>query len=378
MSPTLPKTESALRDGIDNGLHHAAQLYVSKDLAVVANLAVGQSRPDVAMTPTTIVPWLSAGKPITAAALAILWESGSFNLDDPVAAHLPAFGVRGKEKITLRHLLTHTGGFRGVAMTATVSPWNHYVEQVNAARLESNWAVGLSAGYHVNSSWIVLGELIQHFSGQRADAFIRDRLFSPLGMRHSHAAIPPELYLAYGDQIALLPGTDPTLPPRTRPSFTNSAEGAATLLPGQSLRGPMRELGRFYEMMLDNGRGVLHPQTVAAMTARHRTGQFDQTFRHPLDWGLGFMVNSEFYTPHHAPYGFGPHASRRTFGHGGRQTTTGFCDPENRLVVALAFNGTPGEQAHNQRAEHVLRVLYEELGLAGEAAPERPPREPRP
>ena len=61
---------------------------------------------------------------------------------------------------------------------------------------------------------------------------------------------------------------------------------------------------------------------------------YDITFRHIIDWGLGFLLNSNQYGPDTLPYGYGPHASYRTFGHNGHQSATAFADPERQLVVA--------------------------------------------
>src|SRR5690606_3690664 len=104
--------------------------------------------------------------------------------------------------------------------------------------------------------------------------------------------------------------------------------------PGSSARGPIRDLGRFYESLLatltgDDGRFT--PQTVEAMVSPHRVGEFDRTFQHTVDFGLGFLVNSNRYGPDTVPYGFGKHASLRAFGHGGSQSSIGFADPEHRL-----------------------------------------------
>jgi CubicO group peptidase (beta-lactamase class C family) len=99
------------------------------------------------------------------------------------------------------------------------------------------------------------------------------------------------------------------------------------------------------------------------MTARHRVGMFNQTFKHVMDWGLGFIVNSNQYGADTVPYGYGPHASWRTFGHSGYQSSVAFADPKNELAVAIVFNGTPGEAAHDRRVRGVLRGLYEDLGL---------------
>ncbi|HSG38419.1 MAG TPA: serine hydrolase, partial [Thermoanaerobaculia bacterium] len=100
-----------------------------------------------------------------------------------------------------------------------------------------------------------------------------------------------------------------------------------------------------------------------AFTTPSRVGMTDVTFKHVLDWGLGFIINSVQYGAETVPYGYGHHASPRTFGHSGYRSSTGFADPEARLVVALAFNGTPGNDAHEARVRRVLDGVYEDLGL---------------
>jgi hypothetical protein len=83
-----------------------------------------------------------------------------------------------------------------------------------------------------------------------------------------------------------------------------------------------------------DGAQILRPQTVEALVARHRVGLLDKTFDHIIDWGLGFIINSNQYGIDTLPYGYGPHASQRTFGHSGSQSSCAFADPENELVVA--------------------------------------------
>src|SRR2546426_12475631 len=82
------------------------------------------------------------------------------------------------------------------------------------------------------------------------------------------------------------------------------------------------------EMLLGKGQRdgarVLSPQAVEAVVAAHRVGRYDHTFRHVMDWGLGLILNSARYGPDTVPYGYGPYASPRTFGHGGSQCCTGF------------------------------------------------------
>src|ERR671930_293297 len=112
----LPRTFEALEHGRATGWHVGAQLYASVGGEVVADAALGLARsaPEVPMRTDTLMLWMSATKPVAAVAVAQLWERGLLDLDDPVAKHLPPFAARGKEPVTIRHLLTHTGGFRAL------------------------------------------------------------------------------------------------------------------------------------------------------------------------------------------------------------------------------------------------------------------------
>jgi CubicO group peptidase (beta-lactamase class C family) len=139
--------------------------------------------------------------------------------------------------------------------------------------------------------------------------------------------------------------------------------------PGSGARGPARELGIFYEMILRGGRSpsgrqIILARSVEELTSRQRVGMYDHTFKHIVDWGLGFIINSAQYGVDTVPYGYGRYASPRTFGHGGRQCCIGFADLEHALAAALFFANAPGEEAHQRRMREVLNRLYESLGLA--------------
>ena len=368
----FPRTLAAIERGITGGEHVGAQVYVARGGEVVADVALGRARsaPPVPMRPDSLCLWLSATKPVAAVALAQLWEKGLLDLDDPVAAHLPPFAARGKERVTIRHLLTHTGGFRALAGNWEDQPWDRIIHAVCEARLEPDWVPGRKAGYHLATSWYVLGELVRLLDPQHRpfERYVREMLFEPLRMIDSWVGLPPERYRAYGDRVAFMHETTDPAAPRW-PHSNDSESGAAACRPGSNGRGPVRELGFLYEMLLGrgmrNGNRVLSPQTVEAITAPHRVGMYDNTFRHTMDWGLGFLINSSRYGPGPAPYGYGPHASPRTFGHGGSQCCTAFADPEHQLAVAILWNGRPGEQRHDRRLRDTLATLYEDLGITG-------------
>ena len=370
------RTRAVLDEGLSAGLHIGAQLFVSIDGHPIADLALGLARlatdspthTDVSMSPDTLMLWLSAGKPLTAAATLMLVERGQLNLTEPVATYIPEFAQNGKHAITLRHLLTHTAGIRTVDASYPFQTWDQTLQHLHTLKPERDWRPGMKAGYHTHSTWYLLGELINRITGTPHDRWIRENIFLPLKMHDTWLAMDPAQYHAYGPRIGFL--YDTTLSP-PKPLLNYDTELAASRSrPSASTRGPIRQLARFYEMLRRGGTldgvTILQPQSVAAMTMRQRVGLFDHTFRHTIDWGLGIILNSAHYGPG-IPYQFGPYASPETFGHGGSQSSTGFCDPRYKLVCTLLFNGCPGEAAHDKRLRAVTKVLYEDLGLVPRA-----------
>lgn len=380
----LPRTLEALEEGWRQGLHRGAQLYVSRHHDTVADLALGEARDGEAMTPDHLLLWLSSSKPLTAVAVAQLWESGLLELDDPVAAHLPEFAQGGKEGVTVRHLLTHTAGVRmaPARLGWPQSGWEEIVARVCARKLEPGWVPGRKAGYHQMGTWFVLGELVRRLDGRPYVEYLRAEVLEPLGMDDTWVGMPRERYRAYVDAGRLAPMYDTSNGAPT-PLGWESEDRVVPPSPAGNGHGPMRQLGRFYEALLAGGRPpggaaasrVLSPQAVAALTARHRTGFYDHTFRHVLDWGLGFILDSTRCGEGTVPYAYGTRCSSRTYGHSGARSSTGFADPEHGLVVALGTNGLAGEQAHQRRVRGVLDALYEDLGLPAEELAAKDPAE---
>ncbi|MGN6369907.1 MAG: serine hydrolase domain-containing protein [Phycisphaerae bacterium] len=366
----LSKDSSTIRlliEGMQAGLHIGTQLFAMIDGSVVADVALGHANlnPTASMCNDTLMLWLSAGKPITAVAIAMLVEAGKLQFDQEVGTILPEFANHGKERITVRHILTHTAGIRGMDLNYPFATWEETLARIHAMKVERDWTPGLKAGYHAHTSWYVLGEIIHRITGERHDAWIRKNLLEPLRMRDTWLSLTAEEAHAYGARIGVLHDTT-VQPPKPIPNYDTEL-ALSRPRPAASVRGPMYDLAWFYEMLRRGGEiggtRVLSEDMVHAITSRQRVGMFDQTFRQTIDWGLGVILNSSHYGPA-IPYQFGPHASRSTFGHGGSQSSTGFCDPERNLVVGLIFNGCPGEAVHDKRLRSVLKALYEDLGLA--------------
>ena len=123
MDERLPRTTAALLGGMERGLHLGAQLYVSLRGEVMADLALGESRPGVAMTADTLALWMSMGKPVTAILIARLVDAGALEVQRRASEFIPEFAQHGKDEITIAHLLTHSGGFRHVGSNWTAESW---------------------------------------------------------------------------------------------------------------------------------------------------------------------------------------------------------------------------------------------------------------
>jgi CubicO group peptidase (beta-lactamase class C family) len=360
LAGVLPKTEAVIESGRAAGLHTGAQLYISRGGRGIVDLGIGEARSGTPMTEDSILLWLSAGKPLTAVALARFWEAGKLDLDDRVVRFIPEFGARGKDSITIRHLLTHTAGIRWIEWSAD---WDEIIARICRMPIEPRWVPGRTAGYHAFTSWYILGEILRRIDSARRpyEKLVAEELFLPLGMKDCFLAMTVDQFRENSSRIAPIEATNGA---KTAKALFDTDSGSGICSPGGSARGPARELGRFYEMMLERGRTLISPETVEALTARHRVGIEDLTFKQIMDWGLGFIINSRQYGDG-VPYGYGPYASPRTFGHGGNQSSVGFADPENGLVVVLIFNGMPGEAAHQQRMREALSAIYEDLGIGG-------------
>ncbi len=360
----LPTVTSLIEQGIGSGQHLGAQVYVSRNGLVVADTAQGEVKPGFKMSCDSVQTWMSATKPVTAVAFAQQWEQGRLDLDTPVAEVIPTFAQGGKEAVTPRHLLTHTGGFRPNRFKSPGVAWDDIIAAICATPLEPNWVPGKRAGYHTHTSWFILGELVRLASGKPFDRYVREHIFQPLGMLDAWIGMPTEVYRANARRIGSMPSTAGNPPV---PSGYDQERWCVDCRPGGNGYGPTRELGRFYEMLLDggalNGTRIIEQQTVELFTDRHRVDMHDRSFKHVIDWGLGFIPNSAHHGADTVPYGYGPHASDQAYGHSGYQSSAAFADPAHGLAVAVVFNGMPGEAAHRKRMHGVLGALYVDLGL---------------
>jgi CubicO group peptidase (beta-lactamase class C family) len=327
---------AALQPGIDAGRYPGAQVYASVRGDVLADVAIGEGRlgtrstPSRPMTSSSVVSWQCNTKPVTAVAVCQLWERGVIDIDRPLADYVPEFGVHGKDAVTIRQLLSHTVRFAADpppgAMYAAAGP-----EQLDAivcdSRMADGWEPGTKARYSLWAGYSALGILLRRVDGRPHSAYVRDEIFTPLGMDDCWIGVQPELVPSVVERMAFVYVTS-----GPRPELPLIAEAQGKRLdrgsPATGGVGPMRQLARLYESLLASLRGepskVLGTDTVREMVRVPRLGE-NQTG----PWGLGMQVASGFYGH------WFPHA----FGHEGLQFSLVFADPDHDLVVAATVNG---------------------------------------
>ena len=360
------------------GLHDGAQLYVSHQGKTLLDTAVGESVPGRPLQPDDLTLWYSSGKPVTTVAVLQLWERGAIGLDDPVGRYIPNWGA-GKERVTIRHVLTHTGGFTMVGREEPFDKDLSYQEVVKRiAAHPVEWEPGTKAGYHPSTGWKILGAVVEAVDGRAIGRYVAEEVLGPAGMPDSRLGIPEAEQARLGDRLAPVhwKGHALAIPVdgggvrmleyrieqiHNQPWFVAKAE------PGGGMRGPAQELGRFYESLLGFGPPVLEPRTVEVMAAVHRYGLPDVVFAgQKLPWGLGVQVAGSFSG--------GP--GRRAFGHSGMASSRGLADPDAGLVSVFVANGLPDPLRNEQRMYEFTDAVYTALG--DEVARFRLPARPLP
>ena len=353
-----PRTRAVLESGRDQGLHGGAQVA----LAVRGqrySLVVGESSTGVAMHPGSIGPWLSSGKPLSAVALARFIEAGKLDWEDPVTRWIPEFGGGGKDGITLRHLLTHTGGFRDADRADPTLGWEDSVAAACMAPLERDWIPGETAGYHANSSWFILGEILQRVSSRTFFDVLLTEVIAPLELGRAWFGIDPMQRAELTPDWIVMDRTGRS--GRAADPVLNHAVFISRCRPGSGLRASADFLCRFYQALLSPPSGWLSPSTLNTLVRPQRSGKFDRTFMATIDLGMGFLLPTPQPNGLPMPYGYGPHSSARCFGHSGNQSSCAFADPDRGLAVAWMCNGMPGEPQHQRRQQAINTALYEDL-----------------
>ncbi|MET8149650.1 serine hydrolase domain-containing protein [Actinoplanes sp. NPDC049668] len=287
----------------------------------VVNLDTG-----VAATTDSLFQIGSVTKVWTAALVMQLAEEGLVDLDAPVRKYLPEFGVldaAASESVTVRQLLSHTGGFDGDLFEDT-GRGDDAVDKLvafmrgNARQLS---APGELFSY-CNAGYCVLGALVARLRGRTWEAATRELLIEPLGARHM--ALYAEDAIMFRAAVGHV-GEPPRPSPRRLLPRSNAPAGS-------TLSAAPRDLVRWGRMLLadgvaEDGTRVLPAGTFAGM-CRPQVTLPRLGGRSAVAWGLGLMLFDW--------------DGRRLVGHDGGvpgQTTLWRVLPDRGLVLAVHANG---------------------------------------
>ncbi len=256
---------------------------VVQGVAGVTNLRTG-----VEVTPDTLFMIQSITKVWTATLVMQLVDEGSIELDAPVRSYLPEFrtaDARASEQITVRHLLTHSGGFEGDIWAATTcgpDALQRFVTDL-VCDAPQHFAPGAMYSY-CNAGYGVLGRLVEVLRGLPYSQASRRFLAEPLGI--DELAFDADEALAFRTAIGhVRPHSQATTQPLPRWAVLPPSNPAA----GNQLAMSARALLAFGAMHVTNRAGVLTPAAVQAM----RTQQVDHLppKRATCGHGLGWMLS---------------------------------------------------------------------------------------
>lgn len=353
--------DRAVEEAIAKGDVPGAVLIVGRKDGIAYRRAYGQRslKPAAeAMTEDTIFDLASLTKPIACAtSVMLLAERGKIDLEAKASQYLPAFTGRGKENIAVRQLLLHTSGLiADNALSDYSQSPEDAIERINNLGLA---APPGSRFIYSDVGYIVLAELVQAVDGRRLDAFAREEVFTPAGMKET-SFLPPEASHAR---------SAPTETRDNKPMRGQVHDPRAHALGGVAghagLFGTADDVARYCQMILSggesNGRPVLAAETVERMTRPQPLPSASGWRSYGFDIDTGYSV---------APRGE-RFARGSTFGHTGFTGTMFWIDPHNDAFVVLLTNRVhPDGKGSDRALRKRVSTIAAEMLLGKAQAPE--------
>ncbi len=337
---------------------------------LVVDLWGGRRTEDEPWQRDTLAMCFSTTKGVTSAALHLLADRGQIDYDAPVAAYWPQFAQGGKDRITVRHVLTHSAGLHRMRTlidhASRMLDWEYMVAALE--RAEPAYEPGSRHGYHALTYGWLAGELVRRVSGRPIARFVDQELARPLGLDGLYVGCPPEhrgrvaplapMAAPLGRRLGLQPGAVMGGPAGRIPALLGLPVSPRRLVNALLPRGiedvlwgpevmdaevpaangffTARSLAKLYAMLAGGGQvgGVrlLSPETVKRIAVVHSRGP-DLVLALPMGWRLGY--HSAFTTRG---------TVRGAFGHFGFGGSGGWADPRRDLALAMVCNrgtGTP-------------------------------------
>ncbi|PSP76023.1 serine hydrolase [Halobacteriales archaeon QS_3_64_16] len=346
---------------LEAGLHHGAQLAIYREGELLVDFAGGITGPDgEAETAEQRHLLFSCTKPFAGACLHHLADRGELEYDDRVVEHWPEFadGDGRKEAVTIRHVLSHQGGFPTSDFDGKPEQWGDWEAAVAAMEgVELDLEPGSSAAYHALTYGWVVGELVRRISGTPIDAYAREHVFEPLGMDHTSIGLADD---ASGEDVATLVGFedfDRCRAPDAGLGTLSNAEAAAlfngeaiqrAVVPAATGIGTAREMARFCACLAGggafDGTRVLSAETIERARGLQAAVERDRTLGVPRRYAMGFERAGSAWDK------YGTVSPQRVFGHSGLGSIVAWADPDTETAMAYVTNGIREEYEHAARA----------------------------
>ncbi len=170
-----------------NGLP-GASIVVVEDGKLVYEKGYGHDSEGMSINENSLMRIGSASKSFTSFAVLQLVDKGKIQLDDPVIKYLPEVKLddtRWKE-VTIRQLMSHTSGIPNPIIVSPASSLKAGVERLYDWNLQSNPG---EKHYYSNANYWLLARLVEEVSGVEFSQYLKQKIFSPLGMGDSLAAV---------------------------------------------------------------------------------------------------------------------------------------------------------------------------------------------
>lgn len=330
----LERAYTFLQATVDRGDLPSAVLLVARHDTALPPRAFGRMglTPDSPPAqPDTLFSIASITKPVVVSALLLLVERGEIRLDDPAWRYVPEFGNRGKQAVTLRHLMTHTSGLpdmlpNNTALRQAHAPFTEFISHI--CQLPLDFAPGSHIQYQ-SMGIALLAEIAQRVTGMAMRDFLRREIFDPLGIADTALGITG-LDPSRVAQIDVGPEMADADWNANRPYWQNF--GA----PWGGLFTTAGDFWRYARMLRNQGRvgnrQLFAPATIQAMLRDQTSAQpaIPAQVRAGNAWGLGWRLFPAVQWGY-----YGDLLSPGSAGHGGATGTVVWMDPVRDLTCIL-------------------------------------------
>jgi len=380
-SVAVERIWDAARHWYAAGMQPAIQVCLRRNGKVILDRAIGHGwgtgpadPVDAEQIPVrTSTPFCvySAAKAITTTVTHMLAERGAFSLEDRVCDYLPNYTSHGKDRTTIRHVVTHSAGIpfaTGPKPDLKRMDDSEYARDM-LSRMKPVYRPGLVHIYHGVTWGPLMREIISAATGRSIRDILADEILGPLGFRWTNYGVAPEdVPLVAPSHVTGKPLPAPIAKafktavggtPQQIIPFSNTREFLTGVVPSSNTVSNAHELSRFAEILCRGGEldgvRVLSPETLRAATKQARRLRPDlATGLAPMRWGTGYMLGSKRFGP------FGRDAAG-AFGHTGLTDIAMWADPQRALSVAVISSGKPSGHPEAKRYPALLNTINAEI-----------------